>query len=221
MMGRSHALSGALAFAGVSLVYPLSPAELVIGAAVTTGAALLPDIDHPQATVSNTFGPITRVFSWAIRTLAGGHRVGTHSIAGIAALALLAQAGVNLRHSTTGRVILSVVLILALSGVVRLFKIPGYLDDFLPVPIAAGIVCFTSIPLAVVPPALALGCSIHVLGDMLTKQKIPIFWPVSDTGYALKFFKAGGPMENLIVVPAMVLGIGWTLWLHVSRWWGA
>ena len=41
------------------MVNALTPAEFVAGAIICSGAAMLPDLDHPSATIAQTFGPIT------------------------------------------------------------------------------------------------------------------------------------------------------------------
>ena len=66
MMGGHHAISGTaawMALAGSATVcghqaglglWDLSSEQVLAGAVVATGAALLPDIDHPGATVSRS-----------------------------------------------------------------------------------------------------------------------------------------------------------------------
>lgn len=73
MMGKSHALSGGVAWIAASALCtelarhvnrlawmptPGMPA-IVVGAVVAAGAALLPDVDHPPATAAKVLGPIT------------------------------------------------------------------------------------------------------------------------------------------------------------------
>jgi membrane-bound metal-dependent hydrolase YbcI (DUF457 family) len=94
MMGSTHAMSGAmtagLAAAAAAFATHLAPWELVLGTAVCAGAAVLPDVDHPNSGVSQTFGPATRGFSFVVRWVSGGHRNGTHSYLGSAVLNLYA-----------------------------------------------------------------------------------------------------------------------------------
>lgn len=220
MMGRSHALTGLAA--GIYGAYAANvpvPAGIA-GAILCTGAAILPDIDHHRSTVSNMYGPVTRVFSWTINKLTGGHRRGTHSVPGILGLAIVAQAGVVYRHEWYGQVPISLIMILCLGGAIRLLKIPGWWDDFVPFPIVAGIVFLTDVPLGIVPVAVALGCMIHVAGDMVTKQGCPIMWPLSDKKTALALFKTNGRIERWIVVPltvALILGeLGWIVYQGVD-----
>lgn len=96
MMGRAHALSGiAFSLAPAAAIpaavgYGVLPSMAVFLAAVCGGAAVLPDIDHPDASVSKTFGPATWVLSKVVNGVSGGHRNGTHSALGCALLALAA-----------------------------------------------------------------------------------------------------------------------------------
>lgn len=101
MMGKSHTISGAAVWLAGSALAQLagwepSPAAVAVGAGVCAGCALIPDIDHPDSTVSNCAGPITRGISWAVarfgvfvhartRTAADtpdldGHRTVTHTL---------------------------------------------------------------------------------------------------------------------------------------------
>ncbi len=105
MMGKSHALSGAVGWlAGCAtftqLVHAPSPTAVWAGAAVSAGFALLPDLDHPGSTVSRALGPATRAASWVTSRASsvirgkscrhcagkagGGHRGLTHTAAGAA-----------------------------------------------------------------------------------------------------------------------------------------
>src|SRR4051812_37607390 len=91
MMGKTHALSGALAgLAAVPVLgqerllgeyaVSLSPEQIAAGAVVCAGAAILPDIDHHNGRIANTYGPITHHMCKWIGKLSGGHRHATHSI---------------------------------------------------------------------------------------------------------------------------------------------
>lgn len=246
MMGRSHAVTGAFAFQGAlvwSATTPYFPHDLgsqVLGTIVCTGAALLPDIDHEKATVSNTYGPVTRAISEVIQWAAGGHRNGTHSIFGIGLLGASAQAAVTYQHvpgwpMVVSKIWLCLLLILASAGAVRLLKIDGYVDDFAPIPVSAALVAFEPVPLDFVPLALVLGAAVHVAGDMLTNGGCPLFWPLvpkkgktsrskkrggggtkrGPKRYALGLFKTGGFTENWLVLPVSILGtlalIGWRI----------
>ncbi|GIH95278.1 metal-dependent hydrolase [Planobispora siamensis] len=86
MMGRNHMYSGLAVGVAAGVVLDLPAAPLAVGAIVCAGAAVLPDIDHPDATMAKTFGPVTGLLAWIVNRLSGGHRNGTHSGIGIAIL---------------------------------------------------------------------------------------------------------------------------------------
>lgn len=224
-MGRTHAVTGALAFQGAASWFPQNVPALVLGSVVCTGAALLPDIDHPNATTTRTYGPLTSGFSRVVRKISGGHRNGTHSILGIALLGASTYQAVTYQNAPgwagqVAKIWLVLWLILATAGAVRLLKIDGVIDDLLPIPVCAALVWLQPVSLAWVPLALVLGSAVHVAGDMLTNGGCPLLWPLkSGKGrgkhkrYALGLFKTGGPVENWLVLPGAILGtlalIGW------------
>jgi membrane-bound metal-dependent hydrolase YbcI (DUF457 family) len=206
MMGRDHALSGALVFAGLAPVLHVTDAHLAAGIALCAGAGVLPDIDHRDTSVSGSFGFLTEGFSWLVAKLSGGHRHGTHSLFGIAAFtagALAAGAyqlsgprlsgfghpGFNW-HSIFSWHILPALLFLSLlySAALRAVHVGGHHGDLLGIA-AAVVTCYTGadltrltvgswrIPMLAV--VIALGCAAHIAGDELTHGGCPIFWPVS------------------------------------------
>lgn len=139
MMGPGHAVSGAaVGLYAATLARDLGlldigPAATLTGAALCAGAALLPDLDHPNATVAKAFGPasvtlargvhgISSAVYWNTKTLVdeerdGGHRGLTHTAVfaaglggAVAALAHLVPLAVP--------VLLFVLLTLALRGLI-------------------------------------------------------------------------------------------------------
>lgn len=207
MMGFSHALTGVLAAVIAAQVLDSTWGAVAIGAVVLTGASLVPDLDCGSSTVSNTLGPLTRLLSWVIRRGTGGHRRGTHSIAGAGLLAVLAQVAVDHRDQFWAMVALGVVLFLCIAGPLRLMKIRGWLDDVIPIPIAAVMVAWDAVPLDLLPVCLFIGFLVHILGDMITKMGCPVFWPVDSKSYALAKLKAGGWTEVNILRPAFIVAI--------------
>lgn len=78
MLARGHGLSGAaLGLLGCQLAHAggatVTPATAFTAAAVCAGAALLPDLDHPEASIAHTFGPVSRIA--AVLTNAASARV--------------------------------------------------------------------------------------------------------------------------------------------------
>src|SRR5256885_6898424 len=91
MMGHTHALSGAAAWLAVTplvsdhallhqYAMSLSPTQIAAGTLVCAGAALLPDMDHHDGTIANTFGIVTRLICRFVAWISGGHRHATHSL---------------------------------------------------------------------------------------------------------------------------------------------
>src|ERR1700728_168953 len=91
MLGKSHALSGSVAgLATGSLALHLPAAHLGLFTGLVTAFALAPDLDTCGSTAARSLGGITRCTAWCVAKLSGGHRHGTHSLAGVAAFAAVA-----------------------------------------------------------------------------------------------------------------------------------
>nr|WP_157432808.1 MULTISPECIES: metal-dependent hydrolase [unclassified Actinoplanes] len=121
-MGKSHALSGAVGWlAGCAVLAAAgsepSPLTVAIGAAVATGMALAPDVDHPQSTIAHSLGWLTCLIAGGVERAAavlrtsscrhcstgpdrGGHRGITHT----ALCAVLAGAITTTACLAAGRV---------------------------------------------------------------------------------------------------------------------
>jgi hypothetical protein len=83
MLGRDHALSGALIFAALAPALHVTGGHLATGVALSAGAGVLPDIDHPDSSMALSFGFLTNSFSWLVEHVSGGHRHLTHAILGV------------------------------------------------------------------------------------------------------------------------------------------
>lgn len=138
MQGYSHALTGAAAWlaltssSGVALGwYDQSVPVALTGAVVCAGAALLPDLDHPEGTIAWSLPPVkagdltlvpspTRLLCKGVAAVSGGHRHGTHSLLGVVAFTGLAWLASRVTIPIYGRPIalasgLFVVLLVAFS----------------------------------------------------------------------------------------------------------
>lgn len=98
MMATGHALSGAVFGLAVAplVPHPAMAGALPVFVAITTGCALVPDMDQPGAKLSRTLGPITWGLAWLIKKLSqavheatktpvdrsngSGHRSLTHTL---------------------------------------------------------------------------------------------------------------------------------------------
>lgn len=232
-MGHSHALTGAIGWLALApglaalpvlnesgrfihsgiMATALTPAELIAGALVTAGAAMLPDLDHPSATIAQTFGPVTWLLSKAVNWLAGGHRGMTHSLL----FAVGVGSGAHWLANTypVGRDVLVVLMVgLALRAIG--IGIPGkkLASAMVNVGLTAGIyVVFRSMEAgyAWLGLAIGLGSLIHVAGDSLTEQGCPVLWPLGRR-FVLPWklgMKTGKRFETKVLAPVLsVLVVG-------------
>lgn len=214
MLGRSHALSGAAAGASAALFLHASPLRLAVAAGLTAGAAVLPDIDHPDASVARSFGFVTRSFAWLVEHLSGGHRHGTHSLVGIAAFTAGAGLADAFRLTLAGRVALGLLLALVIASGLRALKIGGHAADLLAIGATAAMLWW-SFDLAAVPWIIALGTATHIAGDMLTDEGVPLCWPVSRQHFRLLpeplAFTTGTRPERWFIAPLLVVILVWAL----------
>lgn len=190
MMGRNHAITGAgswIAIVSTSPVafgvLPLEPGQVLLGAIVCAGAALLPDADHPSATIARSIPVIGRAGANAVSGLAGGHRHGTHSLLSIPAIVLLAWAlrfavvDVGWRAAPLPIGLLLAVTALGAFAVKSLGAARGWLAAW---GIGAAIAAVTLLdPRSAdwVPHAIVIGFVVHLVGDLLTIGGLPLLWP--------------------------------------------
>ncbi len=240
MMGHTHALTGAIAWLGVApalaalplltetsrfietgvMVNALNPAEFVAGAIICAGAAMLPDLDHPSATIAQTFGPVTWGLSKAVSWLAGGHRNATHSLV----FAIATGFGAHYLANTypIGRDILVILLIgLALRSIG--IGIPGkkFASAMLNVGMTAGLfVVFRSdnVGYAWLGLAVAIGCLTHVVGDCCTEKGCPVLWPMRQK-WLLPWkigIKTGRAFEQKFLAPVLSVVVLGLLYLRLA-----
>jgi membrane-bound metal-dependent hydrolase YbcI (DUF457 family) len=221
MMGRTHAASGILAFGGAALAHVAGHNtwwDLALGTLTAMGAAMLPDLDHPKATMTKSMGPLSWLVCHAvILPIFGGHRKGTHSIAFVAIVGLAAQTALIYRDHVAGAAVMWLLLSLSWASGVRLLKIRGWLDDVIPVVLAAGLVFVTDWDLSVVPIALMIGAAAHVAGDCLTDKGCPLLWPMSRAKFGINLFTTGKAGETLAMI-VILAGIVAEVVYAIARW---
>lgn len=216
MMGRDHALSGALvgsavAALGVAIGEPLSLPVVATLIAVTTGFALWPDIDHPSSTVAHAFGPLSRGLAELFNVLGeavhaatasprdkpcrDGHRTLTHTLA----FALASGGAVVLITDTWTRwgtfAVLFVALSLELRGMAGNWaKRHGWLALSTVAAVASLVIVYAE-PAGVDPAllgfAVTLGSFTHCLGDSCTLAGCPWLWPIPIRGQ--RWYAIGTP----------------------------
>lgn len=207
MMGPTHAMSGAaggLAFAmGMQYagIVDITAVEALVFAGITAGAALLPDLDQPTATLANTWGPVSKVISKATnKTSAGfmnmtagrndkhvnnGHRGLTHTLifliaATVASLFLLTTGGY-----WAGIALFYILTSLALQGLWKKKAkqmgaiVSNIIAIFLTFAVSSMLPdTFNPVFLSA---AVGVGIFIHILGDAPTVSGVPFFAPFVGT----------------------------------------
>lgn len=217
MNGRTHALSGAVAYlAAAPLLIPTAPPEVAaVGAVMAAGAALLPDLDHPDATAARAYGPITWVLARAVCAVSGGHRGATHSLLGIAVAGGLAAA-----VSYAGGWPLTVAVWLcvglavrALRGRTRRGGMASGLVSAAACAVPAWWLVHGSGWVVAAPTgwALAVGYAAHIAGDALTEHGVPLGWP-HRRRYRLASIDTGEWVETRLVAPALGVALAVLAW---------
>jgi membrane-bound metal-dependent hydrolase YbcI (DUF457 family) len=241
MLGRDHALTGAVVFAALAPVLHVPLAELPAGVVLGAGAGVLPDIDHPDSTIAESFGFVTETFAKIMNLVSGGHRHGTHSVIGVAVFTAAAWgAGVLQTHPSDGvrfghgalagaltvaMIPAVLVLMLLYSSALRALKIGGHHGDLIGFA-GAVVTCYLGTDVASVTVghwrmpfmamAVALGCIAHIAGDELTHGGCPVLWPVSMHEFHLlpKPFQitTAKMIENRIIFPLLVILLAVAVW---------
>lgn len=211
MMGRTHALSGAVAYAALAPLLHATPTQVAVGAVCTAGAALLPDLDHPRASATRALGPVTMGAGWLVRTLSGGHRHGSHSLVGIGAFAAIGWL------CSLGEFASMAALWVLASLAVRAFRRRDPIAErvLVAVVMAGGawwLVSHYDLHAWFLPLSIGLGATAHLLGDAMTEQGIRPLWPVSRWHMRIATIDTGKGVEKYAVVPVLWLGLAVLLW---------
>ena len=222
------------------LGYTQAPAELAVYTAVCAGAALLPDLDvsgqvvrrRGGATAARALGLPSLLLAELIEKLSlgiyrltrssadphrrNGHRTFTHTLA----FALLIGGLVSALVWRFGKpVVLGVLfftLALAIRGIMAEWaRRNGWLVTT-SVSAAVTAIAFAGLPTDGYPllgVAVALGCVVHLLGDMITHHGCPLLWPIRIRGRAWYMvttppvfsIRAGGGFERVLLLPGLTV----------------
>lgn len=233
--GPTHAVMGLAAWGAVSLLaithgVTVDTQTWIAGAALTSGAALLPDLDHPPSTVARSFGPVTKVISRGVDAASvgiynvtrlkgdphrnGGHRTFTHT-AVFAALAGTVSASLVLLHNSW--VTAALLFFFTGLGVRGLLHEWDHAADTFVVIVLSAIVtwqCWNWAhtgggKAAWVGVTVIVGCLAHCVGDAVTEEGCPVLWPVPigrHLWYPLGLpkpmrYRTGGKVELMFVGP--------------------
>ena len=247
-MGPTHAISGLAAWSGVAVLGAaydfgsFTAPAIVVGGALATGAALLPDLDHPSSTVARTFGAISKSMSAGINWLShkiyritrtkkdsnrhGGHRGFTHTVVFAILAGLATTALIQLSHTYALPFVMFFFCGLAVRGLLHEWNPKR---DALTITLTSAGLSFLCWQWVNGAPELAgacglavtIGCVAHFIGDAITEMGCPMLWPVPIAGKTwypvappkIMRMKTGGKVENMVVLPLFSL---LALWFSVA-----
>lgn len=249
--GPTHAVMGLAAWGGVALLagshgVAVDPQTWLAGAALTSGAALLPDLDHPPATVSRSFGPVTKIMSRGVDAASvgiynitrlrgdphrnGGHRTFTHTAVFAAIAGVVTTSLVRLDNPWVTAALLFFFAGLGIRGLLHEWDHAA--DTFVVVVMSLLITwqlwkwvhTGTDRP-AWFGVAVIVGCLAHCVGDAITEEGCPILWPVP-IGRHLWYpigtpkpmrYRTGGKVEMLFVGPLCTVLSVWLAALMLQQ----
>lgn len=262
-LGKTHTLSGALAWtacagAAASLLGFEIPATvvnagpvhldlgpvgvIVIGAGIASGAAQLPDTDHPNSAIAHALGPVSQSICRVVSRFFD-HRHETHYLISVPFWGLLAAVIARVRldllqgpagwlagqwpaltplHEMTVRFggwQLGLFLVVALLTSWGLRLLSHDLDRALEGAgeVAAGFVAATAaflwVPLGTwVFAAVVVGVLAHDLGDCTTREGVRLFWPLP--WRVSGWYATGSRFERRVVGPALTLALLLAVWVQ-------
>ncbi|MBP1325008.1 membrane-bound metal-dependent hydrolase YbcI (DUF457 family) [Leucobacter exalbidus] len=217
MMGFNHAISGAAAWVAVASTAPAFPAlgivevepwQLITGAVVCAGAALLPDADHHNATIAHSIPVAGRVAAGAAGSITGGHRHGMHSILAIIGCwfatgfigTLSAQPTWWHQAIPWGAALAAAALFTFAFKVLTIAK-TWPLAWLMGIVAAAALTLFLPDQMGWFQLCVTVGFTAHIAGDFLTFEGINWFWPLK--------FKAPKVVKSLPVISKIWKGNGY------------
>ncbi|MER7014107.1 metal-dependent hydrolase [Saccharopolyspora sp. NPDC000359] len=238
--GPTHAMSGLAAWAAVTALADthalgqLSPKTWVVGATLASGAALLPDIDHPKSTVASTFGAVSRGASAGISGFSGflyrltrtkrdsnregTHRGFTHTVVFAVLAGLITTAIVQTSESTALGILMFFFAGLAVRGIMHTWSSSSDAVLIAVASLLLTVACWAwagdqPTNAAAFGVAVMIGCIAHFIGDAITEQGCPMLWPIplgGKTWYPVAppkpmRMRTGGKVEMALVGPGLTI----------------
>jgi membrane-bound metal-dependent hydrolase YbcI (DUF457 family) len=211
MLGHSHALSGAVTGLAAGLILHMPVPHTAALAGFTAGMALLPDLDKCGSSPARCLGFLSEAVAWIVAKISGGHRHATHSVLGIAVFTGLAWVSAHFVHDWGGKAGLALLMTLSVAGGLEALHIArGHVADLIGIGVAAWEVWY-GYGLTLIPLAVLIGCTTHVVGDMLTDSGCMLGFPVFRHRFHLLpeplAFTTGTRPEILIVDPILTIAL--------------
>lgn len=189
-MGRTHVLmTGAASTAAAPFLAShfldraMSPAEVVAFGAVTAGYGLLPDLDHPQATLARVLGPVTKAISTAVAAVSGGHRKFTHTVWFAALMVVVFGWLFTQGYAWHPEAITVFIGLFLVAMILRLGPKPrtgpAELAYAAIAAVGTAVILWQLPDLWWLPWAVGLGVIGHIIGDILTVEGVPILYPIA------------------------------------------
>lgn len=222
MMARTHVVTAVLPVTSVAFFTHAPVPAVLLGLATLPGFALLPDIDHPNSTITRALGPIGTLPSLILK-----HRRETHSLVGIGAVALVTEFAVVNQGNPVANVWLSFLLVASWLAVLKLARVGGWVR-LVPFALTYAIVwqpdvlarAGAPVPIYLLPWLVAAGMLIHVAGDVATHGGCPILWPISTRPLSFGWFETNSRVEVAfrfaLWVSVVASTLGW-LWVLVPE----
>lgn len=206
-MGSTHAQSATTAFAGATMALPLvgiHPHWTVVtfGTLACAGAGLLCDADHPAATISHSFGPVSEYATKLIHRVSGGHRQATHSLL-FAALCCAATWGTVRAGGSWAA--MPILFVLFTFGLRALSLVPGLTYLVSAVATLAAYFLLDG-QYSWISAAVVIGVLAHLAGDCLTHEGCPLFWPWATQVRLPLIARTGNKLEMRLFGPVFALG---------------
>jgi membrane-bound metal-dependent hydrolase YbcI (DUF457 family) len=214
MLGRSHLLVGAGGWLVAApplmsaLGYPMDKAQVAAGAVVVAGTSMFPDLDTVNSTIARSLGPVTYVIARGVSKISGGHRNGTHSLLCALLMTLIAAWALN---EPFGNIVKFALCIFFVSLAVRaLTEADGAICFALSALIGATCASVAG-GVEWLVAAAGMGCLLHMLGDALTSEGVPLLYPFSRRRFKLPVIQRTGNGVEKIIASACGLAVCWLM----------
>jgi len=205
MLGRNHATIGAIAVLGFAPAVSTDPPTLALAATCAAGAAVIPDLDHRQASVSKVIPVVGPLLARGVAALSGGHRNLTHTIEAGAVVTLAASAVVQRREIAAVVIGVLVCFAIALLGPhLRLVSAASLSEFFVGGAAGFAVFWYDWISVSWLPLAVAIGYAAHLLADAITVAGIRPLMIAPKIKLRLGRVRTGGQAEGTIGAVAVI-----------------